>query len=375
MNMRLTGRSVGLLAVAAGCLIVGLLVGIGALFTVTYFSVALVVTAAISVRFSSPKLRVSRSLSADTAVRDQVIDVELTADLSPRLPVLVTSWRDRVANALQVTSQLAEPAASAGPSHHYAIVCHGRGRHQIGPLTVTVGDAFGLVTREVESSEQTSVIVLPRTVELASLAGDRSLVGVGGQQRAVATSGPDDVVARPYQPGDPLRRWHWKATAHRAEPMVRQEEAEAAPSLRIVLDTEPRVYDRAHFEFNVSAAASLLTHFAQAGLEVELVCGGFGLFSTQDLSSALVALALVEPGPADLAPTHSNAPMLLLTGRPDVRRSEELANSLRSAGQILLADHTGNQAVEVLAGAGFEVFLASSDIAESLAQISAVRVQ
>ena len=56
-------------------------------------------------------------------------------------------------------------------------------------------------------------------------------------------------------------------------------------------------------------------------------------------------------------------------------RSEELANSLRSAGQILLADHTGNQAVEVLAGAGFEVFLASSDIAESLAQISAVRVQ
>jgi len=375
VNMRLTRRAVGLLAVAAACLIVGLVVGVGALFPVTYFAAALVAAAAMLVRFSSPKLRVWRTLSAQTAVPDQVVEIELTVAISSRLPVLVTDWHDKVPTALGVTWESTEPATTPGLAHRYAVACRSRGQHQIGPLIVTVGDAFGLVTREVESTEQTPITVLARTVELVTQPGEQSLIGGGGHQHAAASRGPDDVVARQYQPGDPLRRWHWKATAHRDEPMVRQEEAEAAPALRIILDTEPRVYDHTHFEFNVSAAASLLTHFAEAGHEVELVCGSFGLVSTQDLTSALIALALVEPAAADPAPTASSAPVLLLTGRPDVRHCEELTGSLTGQVKVLLAEHTGNQATSILSGAGFAVHVAGHDIAESLSRVSAVRVQ
>ena len=106
-----------------------------------------------------------------------------------------------------------------------------------------------------------------------------------------------------------------------------------------------------------------------------MVCGSFGLVSTQDLTSALIALALVEPAPADLAPTASSAPVLLLTGRPDVRHCEELTGSLTGQVKVLLAEHTGNQATSILSGAGFAVHVAGRDIAESLSRVSAVRVQ
>ena len=48
--------------------------------------------------------------------------------------------------------------------------------------------------------------------------------------------GADNLVARPYVPGDSMRRIHWRATAHRDELMVRQEEQESTPEASVVLD-------------------------------------------------------------------------------------------------------------------------------------------
>ena len=48
--------------------------------------------------------------------------------------------------------------------------------------------------------------------------------------------GADNLVARPYVPGDSMRRIHWRATAHRDELMVRQEEQESTPEASVVID-------------------------------------------------------------------------------------------------------------------------------------------
>ena len=43
-----------------------------------------------------------------------------------------------------------------------------------------------------------------------------------------------------YLPGDAMKRLHWKATAHRGQLMVRQEEQQINPRAGVFLDCEPR---------------------------------------------------------------------------------------------------------------------------------------
>src|SRR5699024_718722 len=112
---------------------------------------------------------------------------------------------------------------------------------------------------------------------------------VGSSRPASSHGGPggDDVIARPYVPGDPLRRVHWKATAHRGEPMVRQEEQDDSRHALVLLD--PRTQRAmqgavlgtrsgsrsgrgvdAMFEWAVSMTASLVEHLAEQGFSVTM---------------------------------------------------------------------------------------------------------
>ena len=91
--------------------------------------------------------------------------------------------------------------------------------------------------------------------------------------------GDDDVIARVYLPGDAMKRLHWKATAHRGELMVRQEEQQINPRAGVFLDCEPRTQGTARdskrlweysptFEWGIVAAASIVHHLARNGYVV-----------------------------------------------------------------------------------------------------------
>jgi uncharacterized protein (DUF58 family) len=95
----------------------------------------------------------------------------------------------------------------------------------------------------------------------------------------------DELIAREYRYGDPMRRVHWAATARRGELMVRDEEQRGDPEVRLLLDTA--LGGRSHhpvagghervgatldpaFELGVEIAASLGVHLLAHGFRVRL---------------------------------------------------------------------------------------------------------
>lgn len=186
-----------------------------------------------------------------------------------------------------------------------------RGRHLLGPLTVTRRDVLGLTRTCTLVGEPSEVVVLPRVHDIST--ADPTLMGMGqeGDAPAHVLSGTEhDVSVREYRQGDDLRRVHWGVTAHRGQLMVRHE---AMPRLRravLVLDVsaaswegQDSVRGRAAFEWAVESLASMAAYLHRLDFTLHLVLPGAhrpGLSADQhplralSLQEILVDLACVD---------------------------------------------------------------------------------
>lgn len=369
--MRLTGRSIALISAAAVSLLLALTIGIPALLPVACLCAGLVLAAVLIVLLAGARLEARRIVDPTIVEPEEPVGVTLDIALRTALPVVAGRWRDRLASTLQGTaSGTVPPTSRTGARLHYEVRGRRRGSHEIGPLTVAVGDAFGLVERTLTASGHDRFIVLPRRRPLDARPGPGG--GTDGTSRMHPSSGlgQDDVIARPYLPGDALKRWHWKATAHHGEPMVRQEESELRPTLLVVLDTEPRVHDQAGFEWSVSAAASIVSHYADRRYDVDLVAGGaqVSLDAGHGLREALVALAIVEPAGDMAALPVRDRTTLVLTGRLHTTDAERLVGAIAGTDTTaFVARGTSQDALGVLARAGWHIV--ERDTSDDLADL------
>jgi hypothetical protein len=165
----------------------------------------------------------------------------------------------------------------------YTVTPRDRGVYAIGPLRVSRQDPFGLAHSERMVGEPHDLIVTPRVTPLPGVGLTQT--SNGGSIRELlrqATPTSDELIAREYRPGDPLRRVNWPATARHGEIMVRQEEQRSNPEARIVLDTTlsgsasrgagrvpPHLV--AAFELVIELAASVGVHLLDAGYRVEVI--------------------------------------------------------------------------------------------------------
>src|SRR5262245_19060220 len=89
-----------------------------------------------------------------------------------------------------------------------------RGFYRIGPLLLETGDLFGLHRRNRAVTTPAYVLVLPKLFPIAGydIASRRPIGDVRLTLRLYED--PTRIAGvRPYEPGDPLNRVHWKATA------------------------------------------------------------------------------------------------------------------------------------------------------------------
>ncbi|WP_435098908.1 DUF58 domain-containing protein [Halarchaeum sp. P4] len=101
-----------------------------------------------------------------------------------------------------------------GREASYDLTFRERGRHTLGPATVTATDPFGLWTRTFEAGAEHTVTVYPAVVPLT--APPRTFTGaIGRTDERGEFSG-----VREYQHGDPLRDINWKASAKRPDEYV-----------------------------------------------------------------------------------------------------------------------------------------------------------
>jgi uncharacterized protein (DUF58 family) len=156
-----------------------------------------------------------------------------------------------------------------------------RGVVRFGTLIVRTGFPFGLFVKERDLSMPGTLVVWPRSdraVREPLRAGERIRRIGSTATMGVAIGRGEYRSLRGYLPGDDPRDVHWRSTARRGMPVVREYERDSTDTLWICLDLRAPDGDAA--EVAVEIAASLA---AQAAAENER----FGL-ATND--------AVVDPG-------------------------------------------------------------------------------
>ncbi len=111
-------------------------------------------------------------------------------------------------------------------------------------------------------------------------------------------SGGEFLNLRDYEPGDDLRRVHWRSTARQQRLMVRQNEARRRTPVLVMLDVRPGRHDHASFERAVEATASIVNacELAQRPYELVLSTGvPIGASGRRHLTSIMDELAVVQP--------------------------------------------------------------------------------
>jgi uncharacterized protein (DUF58 family) len=122
-------------------------------------------------------------------------------------------------------------------------LCRRRGRYQLGPLTVSSGDPFGLFRSWRTVPDMAELLVFPAIVDLAAFGLPMSDLPGGAQVRRRAQSlTPNAAGLRDYMPGDPFSRIHWPATARRQILTVKEFELDPTADVWVVVDLDREVH-------------------------------------------------------------------------------------------------------------------------------------
>ncbi|MBO9625502.1 MAG: DUF58 domain-containing protein [Microbacterium sp.] len=372
----LTLRGTATLLAGIGCLIAANLVGAAILVYVGILLIALTLVSLLVVRLPRRSGSVTRQISTDLLTVSEASRVTVRFALRAiRVPHGL--WRDVLPDAVAGDSAGEFPSESGQLS--YLITGVRRGIWPIGPLVLRTVDPFGLAQREQAFGETRTVTVVPEIFTLAPLTVK---VGAAGGTARTSSSrlgqGSDNLSPRRYIPGDSMRRIHWRATAHRGQLMVRQEEEESSPDALVVLDRsalhwpEPGEKADPAFEAAVSLCASAAVHLVQEGYGVDVIDSAGTALGTlrgheDDRDGMLVALALVTPRGAardltSLVGGTPPGPLVYITGSLD----EEDAALLRPAGAaapMLFATAPADGVLETAAQRGWNAVALGEDIA------------
>ncbi len=227
------------------------------------------------------------------------VDLEISAPDGGRSPVLELT--DPVTGTRGARLQVAPLRGGERTLATYQLPTARRGVVEVGPLTLTARDPFGMSRRSFPAAGTTRLVVYPRIDVIAPLRrtlGTRTHVGAD-RGASHADRGDDFHALRPYVVGDDLRRVHWPSTARHDQLMVRQDRHPRQGRLTVVLDVDTATIHPEALDEAVSVAASVLTANRRRGDLVRLVAGdgtdsGY-LREAARLDAVLEYLAVVEP--------------------------------------------------------------------------------
>lgn len=401
LGMVLTRRGVGFLVTAFACFVLAPMMSLPALLTATALLLALVVFSAVFVLVGHSSIRIDRTFAPEVIDPGQSTEVTVTVSNLSLLPCLESHWEDTLPPGLSAEASGTLPSLGGSRGHTsrvrftYRLQGLRRGRHHIGPLSVHVLDPFGLVFRRHRFGGSAALIVLPKRVQLWPLrphGADNDGASRPAPQHVGV--GDDDVIARAYLPGDAMKRLHWKATAHRGELMVRQEEQQVNPRAGVVIDRDAlsfgTVRDRqgaweysAAFEWAVTATASVIVHLVRVGYVVVARSPGGALDrhvseAHDTVEDALIDLATIEPtDAADLDVETGERTTFVVLGRPSADRAREWVQTLSSSSTVLafVGRGTSEEALDILSAARWRCisYNPNDEVAERWSELDGTR--
>jgi len=197
------------------------------------------------------------------------------------------------------------------------LICKQRGVFSLGPWEWVSGDPFGIFTVQRNYTKAQKMVVYP---PLAVLPDEFLPRGKQvGDIRSIYQPWVSDSVqvsqTRPYQPGDPLRRIHWRTTARHQNPYVKVFDPEAASRIWLIPDLDPAVHSQNQSEdWQESSEETMILLMSALASRLINDQRAVGLFAGIDPP----CIVLPQRGPAflwtilsELAPLHTTQPVNL----------------------------------------------------------------
>jgi uncharacterized protein (DUF58 family) len=271
----LRGRS--FLAAGLTAVLCGIVLGEHDLVRIGALVVLLPVVAALWIARSGNRLGLARTLGATQVEVGQraVVHLELT-NVGPTTGVLLIE--EQIPWALGSRPRFVIDAMRPGWSRRidYPVQAEVRGKYEIGPVRVRVGDPFGLLELHRTFTKTATLVVIPATEPLPAIQLLGAWTGTGDNRpRPFASGSAADVTVRDYRVGDDLRRVHWRSTAKVGALMVRREEQPWQSRCTLFIDNRSRVHrgqgPHSSIERAITAAASIAVHLTAQGFQVRLV--------------------------------------------------------------------------------------------------------
>ena len=276
MRPSLTNRGWSLCGAAAALLVGARVLGVEELAMLAAAAFLVVVVAFVRVRRQSLRISAQRVLQPARAEAGAAARADLSVMNVGRRTTPVLAATDSFDAGRRVARFLVPPVAPGETADAaYRLPTTRRGIYQVGPLTLSVHDPFGVVETGVTLAGEDRFVVYPKVEDVLPLPGAASREArMGSRQASRVPVGLDFFGLREYEVGDDLRRVHWRSTARTGELMLRQDEMPWESRSTILLDTRPSAHAGESFERAVEVAASLVTAMCRGRRQVRFVTTG-----------------------------------------------------------------------------------------------------
>jgi uncharacterized protein (DUF58 family) len=254
----------------------------------------------------------------ERALNGESVAVELRLRNGAALPVAWLKLHERLPVELSAAAVF-DRALSLGPrgeaTFGYELHCRQRGWYELGPLTLETGDVLGLNLFRREFASDRRLLVYPKILPPSALGlSSRTPFGDVRTRQTLYEDPARAAGVRDYQPGDSLRKIHWRTSASLGRLQVRKLEPAMTLRTMIVLDLNLAAYEqgRTHYatELAIVVAASLANDLVERRQEIGLLSNGRDPAATDDeqgrlsvaprkgraqLTRVLDALARIQP--------------------------------------------------------------------------------
>lgn len=271
-------------------LLVGLLLGVSLLVYAAYVLLAVLWLSRRLARRWTESLSAVRSISSQEVEVGQTVNVQLRLINRDRWPIPWVLIEDLLPSAALLGPP---PALSVGGSRLrvcsvpgntsrvvvYQLQTLRRGYYQIGPTVAETGDLLGLHRRFRAITSAEHLLVLPKLIPLAEydIASRKPM----GEVKVTYRLQEDPLLIagiRDYQPGDPLRSVHWRATARTGKLQCKHYQPTSVSGATIVLDlhrkSNPEHHEPVRSDLAVTAASSIAHNLMLSQQQFGLISNG-----------------------------------------------------------------------------------------------------
>jgi uncharacterized protein (DUF58 family) len=278
------------------------------LYVLLYVLLTLFILSWLWAQYSLYKLAFRRTVTGGRVQVGEVFDERLMLDNLSVLPKLWVQVADHSTLPHHRAGYVASLGGRKRAMWRARTTCRQRGRFQLGPVTATSGDPFGLFRKRISLAASQEILVLPRVLPITNFAlFTGGLPGRGRSSRRAVQTTTNATTIRDYAAGDALSRIHWRSSAHYNKLMVKEFDLDPAVDAWIFLDLHDVVQagegEHSTEEYGVTIAATVAAYLLRHDLSVGLIVNGqhreFLSLDRGDrqIERVLELLAVVETGP------------------------------------------------------------------------------